>query len=346
MLALTKPKSQPFARNRLLRDASWAAVYDAMKADASVHVFGEGAVVKASYDAPNMLKDFPDRVHTMPIGEDGAVNFAVGAALMGVKPIVDVISEDFLFRAMDGICNTAAKLDYVTGKPHTIVIRAETLMGGPTTGQRPEAMFAHVPGLKVVLPSTPHDSYGLMATALRSHGVTLFIEDRMIADAGPWLDGDLDTGDAVPFGPPGVRLLPMNTTVRKMPLVTVLTYGIMRQRVEAMLAPWLAAWDGDYYAEPNLSVDLLDMRSIYPFDLSSLTNGRFSLGRTGKLLIIEPDVKWNGVGAEIVAQISEALPHVRVRRLGCKRETIPAAARLHKDLFPSDEEIIRAITDW
>ncbi len=346
MLALNKPKSQPFLRNRLLRDASWVAVYDAMKADSSVHVFGEGAAVKAHYDAPAIERDFSDRVHTMPICEDGSTNFCVGAALLGVKPIMDVISADFLFRAMDSICNTAAKLDYVTGKPHTIVIRAETMIGGPTTGQRPEAMFAHVPGLNVVLPSTPRDAYGLMATALKTPGVTLFIEDRMIADAAPWLDGDLDMGKPVPFGSLGLRWLPMKSQARKVPLVTVLTYGVMRQRVEDILAPWLEAWDGDPYVEPNLSVDLLDLRSIYPINWDELTQGRSSLSRTGKLLIIEPDIQYGGVGAEIAAHIAEVMPSVKVKRLGARRATIPARADRHHLHLPSDQEVIDAILSF
>ena len=334
MESLTLTKPSPFARNRLLRDASWQAVYDAMKTDAQVHVFGEGAQVKSHFDAPKIESDFPERVHTMPIAEDGGVNFAVGAALMGYKPIYDVISADFLFRAMDSIVNTAAKLE-----GHTIVIRAETLIGGPTTGQRPEAMFAHIPGLNVVIPSTPHDAYGLMAVALQHEGVTLFIEDRMVEDSGPWLDGDLQTGELVPMGSIGVRWLPMKSKARKTPLVTVLTYGVMRQRVERLLAPWLESWGGDYLVEPNLSVDLLDLRSIYPLDMNYLKNGRYGLHRTQKLLIIEPDIVTGGVGAEIAARVAEEMPDVRVKRLGAPRRTIPAAPSEHHVMFPSEEDI-------
>ena len=142
-----KPKSQPFARNRLLRDASWQAVYDAMRLSPDLHVFGEGAQVKSHFDAPKIEADFPERVHTMPIAEDGGVNFAVGAALMGYTPLYDVISADFLFRAMDSIVNTAAKLE-----GHTIVIRAETLIGGPTTGQR--RFQGSVDPLRLIHPTT------------------------------------------------------------------------------------------------------------------------------------------------------------------------------------------------
>ena len=315
-----------------------------MRADEHVHVFGEGARVKASFDAPDMLRDFYERVHTLPISEDGNVNFAVGASLLGVTPIVDVISADFLYRCADSIINTAAKMAATRStERHTIVIRAETLLGGPTTGQRPEAMFCHVPGINVVVPSTPHDSYGLMATALETPGVTLFLEDRMIEDAGPWHDDDLHVGPIVPFGVIKVRPLPMTAKVRKMPVVTVLTYGVMRQRVERCLGEWLEAWKGDLYVEPYYAVDLLDLRSLSPVDYDYLLNGRYGLGRTGRLLIVEPDIAEYGIGAEIAATVAERALHVRVKRLGSKNKVTPAAPSLVKAMLPSDDDIKGAL---
>lgn len=334
-----KPVSQPFARNRLLRDASWQAVYDAMKADPSVHVFGEGCEVKAHYDAPDMLREFPDRIVTMPISEDGNTNFAVGASLLGIKPVVDIISADFLYRAMDSICNTAAKLALVRSEPSTIVIRAEFLLGGPTTGQRPEALLAHIPGLRVVIPSTPRDAYGLMCTALETPGVTLYFEDRMIDDKG--LDDVAEYFEVdhtrVPFGMASYRRMGQRGTA------TIVTYGLMRQRVEVILKDW---GKGDPYREPNLDCGLVDLRSIYPIDWTTI---RAALARSGQLLIVEPDVEYGGVGAEIVARIAEEMPHIRVRRLGARRQTAPAAMGLHKYMLPTEEEIvaaIRSLTDW
>ena len=314
-------KKSPFARPKLLRDASLLAVYDAMKADPAVHLFGEGCEVKVHYDAPAIERDFAERVHTMPISEDGNVNFCVGAALMGVKPICDVISADFLYRAMDSICNTAAKLRGAG----PIVIRAEFLLGGPTTGQRPEAMFAHVPGLRVVIPSTPRDAYGLMRTALATPGVTLYFEDRMIEDDGPWEDEDL-TG-WIPFDVPFGKALVRNLGTQ----YTIVTYGVMRQRVERIFNA------NDFRAE------MLDLRSVYPLDIERIKD---SVDISGRLLVIEPDVQAFGVGAEIVAQIAEQMPHVRVKRLGARRETAPAAPSLHKHFLPTDEEIINAIKSF
>jgi len=103
-------KSRTWARNRLIRDGIYRAIHEQMRTDPSIYVLGEGAHMKVHYDAPYIEKDFRDRIITLPISEDGNTNFAVGTSLVGVKPIVDVISSDFLFRTMDSICNTAAKL--------------------------------------------------------------------------------------------------------------------------------------------------------------------------------------------------------------------------------------------
>lgn len=328
---LSKP--QPFARNHVLRDAFGRAVYDAMKANPSVYLFGEGAEVKQHYDAPMILRDFPERILTTPIAEDGLVNFALGAALLGIVPVVDIISADFLYRAMDSICNTAAKFNAVRPDqaPRTLVIRAEFMVGSPSTGQRPEALFAHIPGLTVHVPSTPADAYGLMATALKTPGVHLLFEDRMVADNGCFQPEDFYS-PSVPFGRLSWRLRNPGASL------TILTYGVMRQRVEALVS------------EHRGHVNLYDLRSIYPLDMTGIID---AVKRTGRLLIVEPDVVHAGVGAEIAAQVAERLPHeipiglgethVRIKRLGAPRVTIPASMGLHARMLPSDQEILDAI---
>ena len=326
MQSVATPKRDPWSRNHLLRDAIGQAIYDRMASDPSVHLFGEGCHVKVHYDAPHVERDFSDRVHTLPISEDGNVNFAVGASLLGVKPVVDVITADFLYRAMDSICNTAAKMNFVRpGQwPSTIVIRAEFLTGGPTTGQRPEALFTHIPGLNVVIPSTPRDAYGLMLTALDTPGATLFFEDREIRDG---LIHEVDRRIECAIGL-GYALERRHGNDH--PDVTVVTYGLMRQVAERVI-------------DPGLNVDLIDLRSIYPIDWMTI---KASARRSNKLLIIEPDVQYGGVGAEIAATIAEEMPEVRVKRLGGVRSTIPAAMHLHGGMMPSEEDIGNAIRNW
>lgn len=322
------PKSNVFVRNHEIRDASWRAVYDTLKLDSSIHIFGEGAEVKANYDAPYLLEDFSGHIHTMPISEDGNVNFSVGTALLGVKPLVDVISADFLYRCLDAICNTAAKVNFVRPgqEPRTLVIRAEFLTAGPTTGQRPEVLFTHIPGLRVVVPSTPRDAYGLMRSALETTGVTVYFEDRMIED-GQWSLEEDTRLEHVPLGMPLWRLKGDKGSV------TVLTYGLMRQRVERLLR--------ERQGDERYRVDLIDLRTLYPINHDWL---RFMLSRTGKLLIVEPDVTYGGIGAELAASIQEkSYFPIKIRRLGAPRVTIPHAPALHNRVLPADEEVLDAL---
>ena len=337
-MTITTKQAVPFYRNHQIRDGIGQAIYDAMKVDASIVLVGEGAHVKQHYDAPKILKEFHDRIVTLPISEDGNTNYAVGMSLLGVKPVVDVITADFLYRTMDSVCNTAAKLNFVLGAdrdPSTIVIRSEFMVGGPSTGQRPEALFAHVPGLRVVVPSTPRDAYGLMRTALTTPGVTLFFEDRMIADEEhPMLEEDSHLGDPIPLGVASWRRKGLRGNV------TILTYGVMRQVTEKLLAGF--RFNGDFSGDHLLGAGLIDLRTIYPVDWSMIL---MLLERTGKLLIIEPDVKYGGVGAEIAATIAEKLPGTLIRRLGAPRSTIPASMSLHHRMLPSETEILDALTE-
>ena len=312
---------KPFARNHLVRDAMSQAIFECMAADPSIYLYGEGAWVKQYYDAPRIYKDFPQRIVTMPICEDGNLNFACGAALLGCTPIVNVIGGDFLYRAMDSIVNTAAKLNF-TGGDHTLVIQAEFLLGGPTTGQRNEALFTHVPGLQVVLPSTPHDAYGLMRTVLTEPGVTLFLEDRMVQDDGPWLADDLELSRLLMVGDSRCR------DEVHLGSVTILTYGVMRQVVERALA------------QCPIRCNVVDLRSLYPLDwLSIIEMARW----TGKVLIVEPDIVYGGIGAEIAATLHERIPHIEVKRLGAPRLTAPASQALHHKLLPTEDDVVVAI---
>ena len=351
-------QANPFARNHLIRDAIGAAIHYEMERDPSMHLFGEGAEVKVHYDHPQIEKDFADRVHTLPISEDGNLNFAVGASRLGGKPVVDVITSDFLYRAMDSICNTATKLDFVS-PGRTIVIRSEFLLAGPTTGQRPEALFAHIPGINVVIPSTPRDAYGLMRTALNTPGVTIFFEDRMIQD------DLLSEPDCRMDSPIGFGFAMLRNNGGPYPPLTVVTYGLMRQVVGRVIG----------------LEDLIDLRTIYPIDWTEI---KASVRKSGKLLIIEPDVQYGGVGAEIAATVAEwnvhptykiesehgasvnlrgdpfkagaeiplsegesliqIIPQVAIKRLGGIRETAPAndLARM----MPTEEDIIDAINSF
>jgi len=315
-------------RNHLIRDAIGLGIYDCMKDDPSIYLFGEGASMKMHFDCPQIEKEFPERIITLPISEDGNTDFAVGASLVGVKPVVDVITSDFLFRTMDGICNTAPKVNFVTEtveEKKTIVIRSENITFGLTTGQRLESLFTHIPGLNVIYPSTPKDARGLMRTALKHLGVTLFFEDRMIADLDTRPEDTEDSGKDIPFGEASI--------VHKGDKLTVVSYALTLQRARKVIEV------GGRFDR----CELIDLRSLYPLDIGAI---RKSVRKTGRLLVIEPDITHSGIGAEILAEIAES-SDVKMKakpyRSGAPMTMIPASHFLHKNLIPTEEKIKRLI---
>jgi pyruvate/2-oxoglutarate/acetoin dehydrogenase E1 component len=307
-------RKDPWFRNRLIRDGIMRAICEEMRSRPEIYLLGEGAHMKVHFDAPDIEANFPERVLTLPISEDGNSNFAVGMSLAGVVPIVDVISSDFLYRTMDAICNTMAKAETVSS-PRTMVVRSEFLTGGPTSGQRIEALFAHVPGLRVVVPSTPADAYGLMLEALRIPAVTIFFEDRMISDEGT-------PARYLPsVSPPDVGFARI---AKEGDGVVVVSYGITCRRAEEALADTDAA--------------ILDLRSLWPLDITTVA--AFCVGSVDNaLLVVEPDVGFLGIGAEVVASMAERWPGIAVSRLGAGRKTIPASRELHDRAIPSAAEI-------
>jgi pyruvate/2-oxoglutarate/acetoin dehydrogenase E1 component len=317
-----KPPKDLWFRNRLLRDAIGQAIYEEMKSDPAIHLFGEGAHMKVHFDAPKIEEEMLDRVHTLPISEDGNTNFAVGASLVGVKPVVDIILADFMYRSMDSIANTAAKLNFVQGSKRTMVVRAEFLIGGPTVGLRPEALFTHMPGINVVVPSTPMDAYGLMKTALHTEGVTVFFEDRVIKDSLIKEEDKVLVGP-IPLGQARLR------NVKTRPKLTIVTYGLGRQIVESALE------------QGNLKdVDVIDLRTLYPIGWIEIYD---SLDWTGRLLIVEPDVTYGGIGAEIAARVAEKDSKVIIKRLGAPREMLPAS---NPDMLPTEEDVLECISSF
>jgi len=316
-------KKDPWHRNHLIRDGILAAIYETMKIDPNVYILGEGAHMKVHFDAPKIEAEFPDRVITLPISEDANSNFAVGMSLAGLIPIVDVISSDFLYRTMDAICNTMAKAETV-GDPRTMIIRSEFMTGGPTSGQRIEALFTHIPGLRVAVPSNPYDAYGLMRTALETKAVTIFFEDRMIEDAS--IPSGLTAYDEKKgeihrlAGWDGARGVTSGSRA------TVVSYGLTQRVVEDTLA--------------NKNCTIIDLRMLYPLDVEMVLA---CVQENNKLLIVEPDVKFMGIGAELAAQVAEKLPGCKIKRLGAPRVTIPASRDLHDAIMPSPEQILAAV---
>ncbi|HYW81661.1 MAG TPA: hypothetical protein VFB30_00280, partial [Spirochaetia bacterium] len=202
-----------------LRYAIWDAVYQSMKEDDSIFILGEGARVKCSFDYPELLNRFPERVVTAPVAEAGIVNVALGAAINGGRPIVDLTFNDLSLRAAEEIINQVAKAHFMTaGKLKArLVIKADfNRPENCQSGSRWEALFLHSPGIRVYIPSTPQDARFMMRSALRGEDPVLFFEDRIID-----FPQDLD----VTSRPMHDRKIGLATTVVKGDKLTVVSYG-------------------------------------------------------------------------------------------------------------------------
>ena len=260
-----------------------------------------------------------ERVIDTPISEMGYVGAAVGAAMTGLRPIVEIMFMDFVGVCLDPILNQAAKLRYMTAGALEIpvVFRTQTGAGrsaGAQHSQSLEAWFAHVPGLKVVMPATVTDAHDLLLAAVRDPNPVVFIENRRLyAMRG-------ETGvDPLPLGRARVA--------RTGEDVTVVTWG-------QSLRECLAAAD----AGPA-SLEVIDLRSLVPLDMETVIA---SVRRTGRLLVVHEAVQDFGAGAEIAARVADELfdeLRTPVRRLGTPAVPMPFSPELEKSLLPSTNTI-------
>jgi pyruvate/2-oxoglutarate/acetoin dehydrogenase E1 component len=264
------------------------------------------------------------RVLDAPISELGYVGAAVGAAMTGLRPIVEIMFMDFVAVCLDPIVNQAAKLPYMTAGALAvpIVFRTQTGAGrsaGAQHSQSLEAMFAHVPGLKVVLPATVTDARDLLLASVRDPNPVLFVENRRLYG----MRGALDE-EPLPLGRARIA--------RAGDDVTVVTWG-------QTLRDCLAA-----AAQAEVSLEVIDLRSLVPLDMETVLE---STRRTGRLLIVHEAVQNFGAGAEIAARIADELFDellTPVRRLGCPAVPIPFSPALERALLPTPEAIVASAT--
>jgi acetoin:2,6-dichlorophenolindophenol oxidoreductase subunit beta len=266
------------------------ALIDAMTQDSSVVLFGEDV---AEAGGPfgvtrGLLKKFgPERVRDTPISEATIVGAAVGAAMSGLRPVVEVMFMDFVTLAMDALVNQAAKARFMFGGQVSVpmVVRMPHgggINAGPQHSQCLEAWLAHVPGLKVVCPSNVSDAYALTRAAIDDDDPVVVIENKALY---------ANKGD-LPEPPPPVEIGKARTA-RAGKDVSIVTYG-------AMVAPSLAA--ADVLAQEGVDAEVIDLRSLQPWDEAAVLA---SLARTHRLVVCHEAVEAFGVGAEIVARLAD-----------------------------------------
>jgi pyruvate/2-oxoglutarate/acetoin dehydrogenase E1 component len=263
-----------------------------------------------------------DRVLDAPISEMGYVGAAVGAAITGLKPIVEIMFMDFVGVCLDPIMNQAAKLRYMTAGAFRIPVVFRTQTGGGRSAgaqhsQSLEAMFAHIPGLKVVIPATVTDAHDLLLASVRDPNPVLFVENRRLYG----LRGALGE-DPLPLGT--ARVARGGTDV------TVVTWG-------QTLGHCLAAAETS-----TASLEVIDLRSLVPLDMETVFT---SARKSGRLLVVHEAVQDFGAGAEIAARVADELFDellAPVRRLGTPAVPMPFSPELERALLPGPEAIAAA----
>lgn len=312
------------------------AMRDEMRRDPSVFLMGEdvghyGGLFRVTR---NLLDEFGDnRVLDTPISEQGFMGMAVGAAMTGMRPIIELMYMDFFMVCADQIFNQAAKMHYMTGGLLNVplVIRGQHGGGkryGSQHSQAVESTFAQFPGIKVVAPATPYDAKGLLASAIRDNNPVLFLEHKMLY----FTRGDLpDAGEeyTVPIGVADIKREGTDLTL------ATFSYSLL-QALEAA---------EELKAEQGLEIEVVDLRSIVPLDMETVYT---SVAKTGRLLAVHESQSNCGIGAEMVARINEEAPHLLqapARRLGMAPVSLPVSKPLEEEVLPWKNNIKAAVLE-
>jgi pyruvate dehydrogenase E1 component beta subunit len=314
------------------REALNLALREEMRRDDRVFVIGEevGLYEGAYKVTQGLLKEFGERrVVDTPIAESGFTGVGIGAAMVGLRPVVEMMTFNFALLALDQIVNAAAKIHYMSGGqfPIPLVVRGP---GGPAHqlaaqhSQSMESYFYHVPGLKVVRPSTPMDAKGLLKAAIRDDNPVIFIESETLYNVKGEVDEDPDF--VIPLGQAVIRRAGTD--------VTVIAYmGMMYRAMEA----------ADGLAEDGISVEVVDPRTLRPMDTETIIG---SVRKTHRAVVVEAGAGFAGMGSEIAAFITEQAfdeLDAPVERVTGASAPMPYARNLEKAKTPSKERIVDAI---
>ncbi len=316
-----------------VREAIKQALIEEMERDDRVFIMGEDIdAYGGSYAITGGLsKRFgTHRVLDTPISETVIVGAGCGAEMGGLRPIVELMTINFSLVAMDQIINNVAKLHSMFGGQIRVpmVIRAPAgwTQLAATHSQSLEAWFAHTPGLKVVMPSTPYDHKGLLKAAIRDEDPVMFIEHTLLYGT---FKGEVPDGDyLVPIGKSDVK--------RSGKDLTIVTYSRMVQ---------LGLKVADTLAKEGIDVEIIDLRTLRPLDMAPVYE---SVAKTNRALILEEDWRSYGVGAEIAARIQEECfddLDAPVKRLGQAEVPLPYSRPLERLAFPDEEQVSAAIRD-
>ncbi len=310
------------------------AIHDALEAElvADDGVFLAGIDIGAGGNVFGLTRGlhdrFGDRVRDTPISETAVMGLGVGAAMAGMRPVVELMYLDFVGVCLDQLLNQAAKLPFMTGGAAEMALTVRTQFGagrssGSQHSQSLEALLAHIPGLSVVMPSTPADTYGLLRAAIQDPNPVIFIENRLLYGMkGPQ--------------PPADHLVPIGTSrvVREGSDVTVVS--VSRMVHEAVAA-------AEALAEDGISVEVIDLRTVAPLDTAPILE---SVAKTSRILIAHEAVVPFGIGAEIAAVVARDAfwdLDAPIERVGAAATPPPYAPDLERAWLPDRDDIAAAI---
>ncbi len=308
-------------------DALNAAIKEEMRRDESVFIMGESIRGGIYGVTGGLSQEFGDRVIDTPLSENGFMGAAVGAAAVGMRPIVQSLAS-FMWVAMDQMISQAAKMRFMFGGQVNlpIVYRWGMIYGANSAAHhtdRPYPMIMNMPGLKIVIPSTPADAKGLLKSAIRDNDPVMFFEDNSLSGTR----GEVEDGDhTIPFGVADVKHEGTDVTV-------VAISGMVRRAMAV----------AETLDEEDISVEVIDPRTIVPLDAKTILD---SVEKTGRLVIVDPAHKSCSVASEISAIVAQEgfwslqSPIERVASLDCHFPFSPALEPL---VFPNEEKIIDAV---
>lgn len=309
------------------------ALRQVMRDDPDVFVAGEdvGKAGGVFGHFTGLAEEFGDRrCFDTPIAEQAIVGLGTGAAVSGLRPVVDLMFMDFALVAMDQIANQAAKLKYMFGGKATVPLTITTSGGAGLSAaaqhsQSLEALLCHVPGLKVVMPSTPYDVKGLLVACIRDDNPTVFVSNKRMLGAKGHVPEELYE---VPIGVANV--------VRSGDGVTIVAYS--RMVPESLKAAESLAGDG-------IEAEVIDLRSVQPLDLDTIVE---SAKRTNRVVVVHEAVRFGGLGAEIASQITEhAFDYLDapVTRVGAPFSPVPFSPALERHYVPNPDRIAEGVRE-
>ena len=340
------PETAAQTRRLTIAEALREAIAEEMRRDESVFLLGEDVGVEGGFGGAfgvylGLVEEFGhERIIDTPISEKAIAGAAVGAAVLGMRPVADMQYADFLFECMDELVNQAAKLRYMSGGKLSVpmVMRAPvgTTLRGAQHGQCPESYFVHVPGLKVVAPSDAYHAKGILKSAIRDDNPVLVFEHKLLYGskgreaAGGWdLTAEVPTDDyTVPIGKAIIKRPGSDATV-------VATHVSLYRALAA----------ADQLASEGIECEVIDPLTLNPLDEQTIFS---SVQKTGRFVVVHEDTLTGGWGAEVAARVADdCLGYLEapIKRIATRDVPAPAAPVLEQAIVPQVETIVSTIRE-